>query len=194
MISINRLNRLNRKKSQNRLNRFIGQRINTYTVHPTSIGGHVHTGPAGHPQIHSWCTSHFIHTLIISRFRLYLEKFLLESSKGFKLRCRDRQRVSPPDPKPEGRVSRLFFDFLGRELTLFGISLQGEFREWEKETPCGKGLGSWDTWATVRLSWYHTAALGRENALQDPSPTALAPLFSGRCRASSPDPRVGSPH
>ena len=28
MISINRLNRLNRKKSQNRLNRFIGQRIN----------------------------------------------------------------------------------------------------------------------------------------------------------------------
>jgi hypothetical protein len=25
----------------------------TYTVHPTSIGGHVHTGFAGYPQIHS---------------------------------------------------------------------------------------------------------------------------------------------
>ena len=24
----------------------------TYTVHPTSIVGHVHTGPAGYPQIH----------------------------------------------------------------------------------------------------------------------------------------------
>ena len=55
------------------------------------------------------------------------------------------RRVSPPDPRPEGRESRLFFDFLGRELTFFGISLEGEGREWEKETPCGKGLGSWDT-------------------------------------------------
>jgi len=27
------------------------------------------------------------------------------------------QRVSPPDPRPEGRESRLFFDFLGREST-----------------------------------------------------------------------------
>jgi len=26
-------------------------------------------------------------------------------------------RVSPPDPRPEGRESRLFFDFLGREST-----------------------------------------------------------------------------
>ena len=25
------------------------------------------------------------------------------------------RRVSPPDPRPEGRESRLFFDFLGRE-------------------------------------------------------------------------------
>jgi len=55
------------------------------------------------------------------------------------------RRVSPPDPRPEGRESRLFFDFLGRELTFFRNSLQGEGREWEKETPCGKGLGSWDT-------------------------------------------------
>ena len=56
-----------------------------------------------------------------------------------------RQRVSPPDPRPEGRESSLFFDFLGRELTFFRNSLQGEGREWEKGTPCGKGLGSWDT-------------------------------------------------
>ena len=56
-----------------------------------------------------------------------------------------RSRVSPPDPRPEGRGPRLFFDFLGRELTFFRNSLQGEGREWEKETPCGKGLGSWDT-------------------------------------------------
>ena len=62
------------------------------------------------------------------------------------------QRVTPPDPRPEGRDPRpeglgprLFFDFLGRELTFFRNSLQGEAREWEKETPCGKGLGSWDT-------------------------------------------------
>ena len=48
-------------------------------------------------------------------------------------------------PRPEGRGPRLFFDFLGRELTFFRNSLQGEGREWEKETPCGKGLGSWDT-------------------------------------------------
>jgi len=27
------------------------------------------------------------------------------------------RRVSPPDPRPEGRESRLFFDFLGREST-----------------------------------------------------------------------------
>jgi len=54
-------------------------------------------------------------------------------------------RVSPPDPRPEGRGPRLFFYFLGRELTFFRNSLQGEGREWEKETPCGKGLGSWDT-------------------------------------------------
>ena len=54
-------------------------------------------------------------------------------------------RVTPPDPRPEGRESRLFFDFLGRELTFFRNSLQGEGREWEKETPGGKGLGSWDT-------------------------------------------------
>ena len=54
-------------------------------------------------------------------------------------------RVSPPDPRPEGRESRLFFDFLGREWTFFRNSLQGEGREWEKETPCGRGLGSWDT-------------------------------------------------
>ena len=54
-------------------------------------------------------------------------------------------RVTPPDPRPEGRGPRLFFDFLGRELTFFRNSLQGEGREWEKETPCGKGLGSWDT-------------------------------------------------
>jgi len=53
--------------------------------------------------------------------------------------------VSAFHPKPEGRVSRLFFNFLVRELTFFGISLQGEGRKWEKETPCGKGLGSWDT-------------------------------------------------
>ena len=26
-------------------------------------------------------------------------------------------RVTPPDPRPEGRESRLFFDFLGREST-----------------------------------------------------------------------------
>jgi len=55
------------------------------------------------------------------------------------------QRVSPPDPRPESRESRLFVDFLGRELTFLRNSLQGEGREWEKETPCGKGLGSWDT-------------------------------------------------
>ena len=60
-----------------------------------------------------------------------------------KKRC--QRRVSPPDPRPEGRESRLFFDFLGRELTFLRNSLQGEGREWEKETPCGKGLGSWDT-------------------------------------------------
>jgi len=54
-------------------------------------------------------------------------------------------RVSPPDPRPEGRESRLFFDFLGRELTFFRNSLQGEGRERKKETPCGKGLRSWDT-------------------------------------------------
>jgi len=28
-----------------------------------------------------------------------------------------QRRVSPPDPRPEGRESRLFFDFLGREST-----------------------------------------------------------------------------
>ena len=56
------------------------------------------------------------------------------------------QRVTtPPDPRPEGRGPKLFFDFLGRELTFFRNSLQGEGREWEKETQCGKGLGSWDT-------------------------------------------------
>jgi len=27
------------------------------------------------------------------------------------------QRVKPPDPRPEGRESRLFFHFLGREST-----------------------------------------------------------------------------
>ena len=51
------------------------------------------------------------------------------------------QRVTPPDPRPEGRGPKLFFDFLGRELTFFRNSLQGEGREWEKETRCGKGLG-----------------------------------------------------
>jgi len=61
------------------------------------------------------------------------------------LRFLARTRVTPPDPRPEGRESRLFFDFLGWELTFFRNSLQGEGREWEKETPCGKGLGSWDT-------------------------------------------------
>jgi len=60
-------------------------------------------------------------------------------------RFKSSKRVSPPDPRPEGRESRLFFDFLGRELTFFRNSHQGEGREWEKETPCGKGLGSWDT-------------------------------------------------
>jgi len=54
-------------------------------------------------------------------------------------------RVSPPDPRPEGRGPRRFFDFLGRELTFFRNSLQGEGREWENETQCGEGLGSWDT-------------------------------------------------
>ena len=29
----------------------------------------------------------------------------------------DPLRVSPPDPRPEGRESRLFFHFLGREST-----------------------------------------------------------------------------
>ena len=53
--------------------------------------------------------------------------------------------VSPPDPRPEGRGPRRFFDFSGRELTFFRNSLHGEGREWEKETQCGKGLGSWDT-------------------------------------------------
>jgi len=43
-------------------------------------------------------------------------------------------RVSPPDPRPLGRESRQFFDFLGRELTFFRNSLQGEGREWKKET------------------------------------------------------------
>ena len=47
--------------------------------------------------------------------------------------------------RPEGRGPRRFFDFSGRELTFFRNSLQGEGREWEKETQCGKGLGSWDT-------------------------------------------------
>jgi len=55
-------------------------------------------------------------------------------------------RVSRPDPRPEGRGPRRFFDFSGWELTFFRNSLQGEGREWEKETQCGKGLGSWDTW------------------------------------------------
>jgi len=54
-------------------------------------------------------------------------------------------RVSPPDPRPEGRGPRRFFDFSGWELIFFRNSLQGEGREWEKETQCGKGLGSWDT-------------------------------------------------
>ena len=47
--------------------------------------------------------------------------------------------------RPEGRGQRRFFDFSGREMTFFRNSLQGEGREWEKETQCGKGLGSWDT-------------------------------------------------
>ena len=55
------------------------------------------------------------------------------------------QRVSPLDSRPEGRGPRRFFDFSGRELNFFRNSLQGEGREWEQETQCGKGLGSWDT-------------------------------------------------
>ena len=35
-------------------------------------------------------------------------------------------------------------------------------------------------------------ALGRENSPQDPSPAELEPLCAGRCRAPTPDPRVGS--
>ena len=59
--------------------------------------------------------------------------------------CTVLQRVSPPDPRPEGRGPRRFFDFSGRELTFLRNSLQGKGLEWEKETQCGKGLGSWDT-------------------------------------------------
>jgi len=32
--------------------------------------------------------------------------------------------VAPPDPRPSGRESRQFLDFLGRELTFFRNSLQ----------------------------------------------------------------------
>ena len=82
--------------------------------------------------------------------------------------------------------------FRGRELTFFRKTQQGEGRECWKETEFGRGLGSWDMWATARLSWYHIRALGRENALQDPGLTALAPLRSRRCRAPSLDPWVES--
>jgi len=80
-----------------------------------------------------------------------------EGTRGWELRKKRKKtkiipgtqpkarRVSPPDPRPEGRGPRRFFDFSGRELTFFRNSLQGEGREWEKETQCGKGLGSWDT-------------------------------------------------
>jgi len=40
----------------------------------------------------------------------------------------------------------------GREVTFFRNSQQGEGRECRKETECGRGLGSWDTIATARLS------------------------------------------
>jgi len=81
--------------------------------------------------------------LFLATNRIFLRRNILASNHS--MLHSSRRRVSPPDPRPEGRESRLFFDFLGRELTFFRNSLQGEGREWEKETPCGKGLGSWDT-------------------------------------------------
>jgi len=32
-------------------------------------------------------------------------------------KCENERPVTPPDPRPEGRGPRLFFDFLGREST-----------------------------------------------------------------------------
>jgi len=44
----------------------------------------------------------------------------------------------------------------------------------------------------IRLSWYHSGALGWEDSLQDPSPTEFEPLCAGRCQAPTPDPCLGS--
>jgi len=56
--------------------------LHTYTLRPSSLGGHVHTGPSGYPRIYSWCMSHYIPAFTISRFRLYLEQFPLHSCQN----------------------------------------------------------------------------------------------------------------
>jgi len=50
-------------------------------------------------------------------------------------------RVSPPDPRPEGRGPRRFFDFSGRESTFFRNSLHGEVGSGRRRRSVAKGWG-----------------------------------------------------
>ena len=77
--------------------------------------------------------------------------------------------------RPEGRGPRRFFDFSGRELTFFRNSLQGEGREWEKETQCGEGLG---------LGFAHVS-LGH---VSDSTPLVI-PFRSAGARELTPGPK-----
>jgi len=55
----------------------------------------------------------------------------------------------PSRLKTLGSGVETIFRFLGSGVDFFlRNSLQGEGREWKKETQCGSGLGSWDTLVT----------------------------------------------
>ena len=127
-------------------------RIYTYTNAQTRTHAHTqtHTHSHTHTHIHTHTHTH-THTYTHSHAHIHTQltraraRATHNTTHTFSPFQPMQPRVTPPDPRPEGRGPRLFFDFLGRELTVFRNSLQGEGREWEKETPCGKGLGSWDT-------------------------------------------------
>ena len=79
-------------------------------------------------------------------------------------------RVSPPDPRPEGRGPRRFFDFSGRELTFFRNSLQGEG---------GSGVGEGDA------VWQRAGVLGH---VSDSTPLVI-PFRSAGARELTPGPK-----
>jgi len=55
-------------------------------------------------------------------------------------------------PNALGSGVEAIFRFLGSGVDCFRNSLQGEGLEWNKETQCASGLGSWDTLVTACLS------------------------------------------